>query len=203
MSQELTVEDFYWDEFFWVAELQLSSLRGEHPRLGPYDGQHAYLRGTGLIKLTFAPEGRDDAPLSTTELKLAQWFLDNEAKVIEASLEGIYSIYDSEQEKYGYTGEEKSEYMPDIHHLDDIRKVVNLHSVNIHPISKNSCPYIGLEFACTWDDEHGTGVLLNGSRIVEVGGADTAILLWIAEQDAEKSSKLTLLPLASLAPWRF
>jgi hypothetical protein len=48
-------------------------------------------------------------------------------------------------------------------------------------------PYVGFEFGCTWDDEHGLGVLMHGERVVDVGGAETAFLLWIAERDAESS----------------
>jgi hypothetical protein len=31
------------------------------------------------------------------------------------------------------------------------------------------------------------GVLMHGTRVVKIGGADTAFLLWIAEEDAAKS----------------
>lgn len=38
------------------------------------------------------------------------------------------------------------------------------------------------------DPEHGLGVLTHDTRVVEVGGADTAILLWIARRDAEANN---------------
>ena len=69
---------------------------------------------------------------------------------------------------------------------DDFRNLIGLHSVNVHPLQKDGMPYIGFELGCTWDPEHGLGVLMHGNRVVEIGGADTAILLWIAEKDAEK-----------------
>jgi Domain of unknown function (DUF6985) len=49
---------------------------------------------------------------------------------------------------------------------------------------KDGVSYVGVELFSRWDREHGAGVLVHGSRVVEVGGADTAILLWIAERDA-------------------
>ena len=75
--------------------------------------------------------------------------------------------------------------MPDVSNIDDFRDLIGLHTVYIHQIDKNGVPYIGFEFGCTWDDEHGLGVLMNGNDIVETGGADTAFLLWIAEEDAK------------------
>jgi hypothetical protein len=102
------------------------------------------------------------------------------------SLCSLLKAYPALQEDYGYTEEEKSRYMPNVKSQDDFRNLIGLHSVNVHPLQKDGMPYIGFEFGCTWDPEHGLGVLMNGNRVVEIGGADTAILLWIAENDAEK-----------------
>ena len=59
-------------------------------------------------------------------------------------------------------------------------------AVNVHPIQHQGLPYAGFEFGCTWDDEHGLGVLMHGTRVVKIGGADTAILLWLAKQDRDR-----------------
>lgn len=76
--------------------------------------------------------------------------------------------------------------MPAASSPNDLRALINLHSINVHQVVKNDLPYAGFLFECTWDDEHGLGVLMHGTRVVEIGGADTAILLWIAEADAER-----------------
>ena len=47
---------------------------------------------------------------------------------------------------------------------------------------------MGFKFGCTWDDEHGLGVMTHRGHVVEVGGADTAFLEWIAEADAESGT---------------
>ena len=90
------------------------------------------------------------------------------------------------QEQYGYTGQEETELMPDITSSEDLRALIGLHTVNVHPVQKDGIPYTGFEFGCTWDNEHGLGILMHGTRTVEIGGADSAILLWIARRDAEK-----------------
>lgn len=74
--------------------------------------------------------------------------------------------------------------MPDISSIEDLKSLIGLYAVNVHQIDKGSLPYIGLEFGCAWDEEHGLGVLMHGTRPVEVGASDTALLLWIAKQDA-------------------
>jgi hypothetical protein len=62
--------------------------------------------------------------------------------------------------------------------------LIGLHDVYVHQVLKDGLPYVGYEFGCTWDGEHGLGVLVHGTRVVEVGGAQTAMTLWIAKQDA-------------------
>jgi len=77
--------------------------------------------------------------------------------------------------------------MPRISSVSDLRQLIGLYAVNVHQVVKNDLPYLGFEFGCAWDEEHGLGVLMHGMRAVEVGEGDTAILLWMAEQDAAAS----------------
>jgi hypothetical protein len=46
-------------------------------------------------------------------------------------------------------------------------------------------PYFGVEFACSWDAEHGYGIMFHGTDVVEWGGGDVPNLPWIAAQHAE------------------
>ena len=138
----------------------------------------------GSVTITFAPEGRDKSPLTADEHQLVQWLLDHDTELKSALLAGLLAEYPKQQELYGYEGSERAEYMPDVLSADDFRKLIGLYGVNLHPLQKDGLPYLGFEFGCTWDVEHGLGVLMHGTRVVEVGGADTAILLWIAERDA-------------------
>jgi hypothetical protein len=62
--------------------------------------------------------------------------------------------------------------------------LIGLHTIYVHQVQKAGLPYVGFEFGCTWDTEHGLGALMHGARVVEIGGAETAFLLWIAERDA-------------------
>ncbi len=40
-------------------------------------------------------------------------------------------------------------------------------------------------FGCTWDSEHGLGVMTHKNRIIEIGDASTAFLTWIADKDRD------------------
>ena len=92
-------------------------------------------------------------------------------------------------EQYGYSDEERTTLIHPVADAGDFRRLTGLHAVHVHQVTKDGVPYVGFEFGCTWDDEHGLGILMHGQRAVEIGGADTAFLLWIAEQDAERPQR--------------
>jgi hypothetical protein len=180
----ITREDFDWDEFFWKARVTVLRARGFQSRKGAYGARDTQQPSDGVVDLVFAPEGRGGEPLTDSELELINWFLNNDSEVFDSLVRGVVAQYRSLQDLYDYSLEEKAEYMPDVNSVDDLRSLIGLQSIYVHPLARNGVPYIGFEFGCVWDEEHGLGVLMNGTRVVEVGGADTAILLWIAEKDA-------------------
>jgi len=174
------------EDLWWQTKANLPTWSGFQSRNGPYGSIDSESASNGDVVIVFAPEGRDIEPLNKEETKSVEWLVENEASLSEALLDSLINAYPSLQESYGYTEQEKKEFMPSVSSKDDFRNLIGLHSVNVHPLQKDGVPYIGFEFGCTWDPEHGLGVLMHGSRVVEIGGADTAILLWIAEKDAEK-----------------
>jgi hypothetical protein len=186
MSTEMpqfNLEDGLW----WTATVEVPSWRGFQSRTGNYASRDGAV-SDGRIRLVFAPEGRGTEPLTDAELKAVGWVLDHEASLSNALLSSLLKEYPSLQEQYGYSGKDRTELMPDIKSAEDLRALIGLSSINVHQLQKDGIPYVGFEFGCSWDEEHGLGVLMHGMRTVQIGGADTAILLWIAERDAEKSS---------------
>ena len=180
----LNRDDFTWDEFFWKSQIELPEWAGYLGR-SYHDRRTAGAeRSDGTVDLVFAPEGREDGPLEDHELRLMQWFVDHHEEVSQVALERILASYDTLRDGYGHAEQEQAALAPDISCLDDLRPLVGLHAVDVHNVHLNGIPYIGLEFVCTWDDEHGVGLMMNGTRVVDIGGADTAILRWIAKRDA-------------------
>ena len=113
-----------------------------------------------------------------------QWFLEHEADVSAAAKAAIFNAYGELRESGDFSPQEAEELLPVIANADALRQLIGLYAVNVHQIANGGMPYLGFEFGCTWDQGHGLGVLMHGTRAVAVGGADTAGLLWIAEQDA-------------------
>ncbi len=180
---ELSVKE----EFWWGAELRLWSWEGYQSRHGAYGSIDKSGPSDGTVTLIFAPEGRGLEPLSDQELQLISWFEQNEPMVSDAVKAAIIdwcSPHSADRAARFDFGDD----FPDIRTDQDLKENVGLFAVNIHQMGLGGVPYVGYEFGCEWDAEHGLGVLMHGTRVVEVGFADTAILLWKAEMDAEKVS---------------
>ena len=167
----LTLEN-YW----WVAQAELESW------------VNFCARGLAApsVEVRFAPEGRGVEPLTQAELTLLEWFFAHEEAASTAVQHAILAAYPEIQAGFGFEGEDGQELLPDISTTEGLRSLISLQSVNVHQVSHNGVPYLGFELSCTWDQEHGLGVLMHGTRVVEVGGADTAVLLWLAERDAKR-----------------
>jgi hypothetical protein len=180
---ELTSTDFVWDGYFWKTTVRLPVWQGFQSRQGVYGSKNTDQPPDGSVALIFAPEGRDESPLLDSELHLVLWAVQHAEEMQRSLLEKLLVEYPAIQKKY--RGFARPEDLPPIHSTHDFKSIIGLHGVNVHQIERQGLPYVGLEFGCSWDGEHGLGALMHGTRVVEIGGADTAILLWIAEKDAK------------------
>lgn len=71
----------------------------------------------------------------------------------------------------------------DTNSIHDFRKLMLPRRIYILDIEKNNLSYIGFSFLCSWDEEHGYGVMMHKNRVVKMGTEETAFLSWVAEED--------------------
>lgn len=113
------------------------------------------------------------------------YFVEQQSSILNIAINKIYLNYLSWQEEYGYDEDEKPSLMPDLTCIEDLKSLIKPQKVYIMDIEMESIAYCGIDFQCRWDDEHGLGIMFHKSRIVKVGGSDTAFMTWIAEEDKE------------------
>jgi hypothetical protein len=165
--------EFTFKDFWWQADVRFSAWSD-------------FTQG-GMIVLRFASEGRDEAPMDADEVALATWVEDHQERQKPPLLSAVLEAYPDFRRQFfeDYDINENEEDLPTITSEDALAEVITLKEINVHQISKDGVPYVGYQFSCTWDEEHGLGVLMHDKRVIEVGGSDTAYLLWIAESDRD------------------
>lgn len=129
----------------------------------------------------------EDKEITQEHILAYQFILDNQKDILIAIFEELLKVYPKWQDDYGYDEDDKAEFMPYINTIEDLYRLIKPIGIHIICQSKESISYVGYEFDCTWDDEHGFGAMLHKDRIVEIGQADTAILTWIARRDFERN----------------
>ncbi|WP_425077861.1 DUF6985 domain-containing protein [Psychroserpens sp. S379A] len=111
------------------------------------------------------------------------YVIENQETIKEIILVALLKKYPEIQNTYDYEPDEKEEIMPDISNINEFKTLIGLsrlHFVNVH---KDNVGYVGFEFGCEWDDEHGLGIMTYMDRVIKIGGADCSFLQWVAEED--------------------
>lgn len=148
---------FTWDKYFWTVHVRLPSWDAFRDRSGVFGSLAAGgTPGERLTPLHFSTV-EDEEPMTPDDLASAKWVVENEAAVADALLASLVKEYPRLQEQSCYGVEEYDEFMPNVSSPEGFRSMIGLHSVTLHPLVKDGVPYIGFEFGCTWDDEHGKG----------------------------------------------
>jgi hypothetical protein len=125
----------------------------------------------GLFELQVV-DREGDGPSVSQERALLQ-FVHNQQLLCPVIIDAIFDYYRSHRENWR-TGDESLDdiTVPPVQSPDDLRRLIRLDSLFVLDMSRDDLPLIGLCFACSWDIEHGLGVLIHGTRLVEVGEND-------------------------------
>ena len=121
-------------------------------------------------------------PIHETALRFLQ---ENQIEILVEILNSLLSYYPQLQEDYGYEGEEKEEFMPDVHDIRDFVGLVTPTQIHLLNVEVEGVGYVGYQFQCSWDEEHELGIMTHKTRVVEIGDEDSAFLSWIAEEDRD------------------
>ncbi len=180
-----------WDEFSWMGRIVLPSWAGFQAREGAYASVSSDSASDGDTWLFVHPKDHQaQTPPLPEQVEAFRFLLENEGAVAQSVLQGIFAKYPEWRElfldaDFRDDDEEEEDLIPEIERPEQLRTLIGLSIVHVLNVAKDGTAYTGFEFGCTWDEEHGLGVMAHRGRVVEVGGADTSFLEWIAEQDAK------------------
>ncbi|WP_426476015.1 DUF6985 domain-containing protein [Chryseobacterium sp. CBSDS_008] len=108
---------------------------------------------------------------------------ENQEKILKNILNELLKQYPELQQTYGYQEGDKRDFMPDINDISGFSDLLSPTCFYVTSVVKDGYPYIGFGFTCSWDSEHGLGIMTCKDRIVETGGAEVAFNTWAAEED--------------------
>jgi hypothetical protein len=62
--------------------------------------------------------------------------------------------------------------VPPVQSPDDLKRLIRLQHLSVLDMSTDECSLSAFNFACSWDIDHGLGVLIHGANVVEVADSD-------------------------------
>ncbi len=178
---------------FGEAPNELLSLEGEvelvawkefQNRSGPYASSSQQENSTGLFKIDVGGDMVVETPTITPEhLAAYEHLLADQEKVRSSILASILNWYSELRPRVFREVEEIGWSMPEVHQTHDFRRLIGLSSIHLMNVHRDGMAYVGYEFGCSWDEEHGLGLMMHGDRVVDTGHADSSFLTWVAERD--------------------
>lgn len=128
----------------------------------------------GMATLMVMPEDPGcPEPPTDAQMQALSFLLESCKHVTAALLVALRRHYDEWRPRYeDFLGEEIERLMPAIKTDTELLPLIELQSVYVHPAESEGVAYIGMGFRCTWDVEHGLGVILHRDTVVEIEGAD-------------------------------
>lgn len=114
-------------------------------------------------------------------------YLQENQEIILTNLHNeLLKKYPELQKIYNYSEENKQDFMPDLNNIQGFADLLSPINFYVTAVVKEDYPYIGFGFSCSWDGEHGLGIMTHKDRIVEIAGADMAFDTWTAEKDLKQ-----------------
>ncbi|WP_378184288.1 DUF6985 domain-containing protein [Aquimarina sp. SS2-1] len=104
-------------------------------------------------------------------------FLKENSELIRDSLlNGLLEEYPNAKKIY-------EDFMPEINTIADYKNNLGVAFLHIMDSEKDDHAYVGFELGCSWDDEHGVGVMMHKDRVVKIGLADESFNHWNCYHD--------------------
>ena len=170
----------------WEGEIKLESWKGFQNRNGPYGSIDSAEPSDGTSKIRVENESKTDKQgISQGQIAAINFLIENEAMVQAKIIEHLLPFYSQLRIDWGV---EEEDWMPEISSAESFKQMIGLSWIHILEVEKNGVAYLGFELGCTWDDEHGLGIMLHKDSIIKMGGADVSFSQWIAKKDLEGNS---------------
>jgi hypothetical protein len=147
-----------------------------------WDGSIDLVFGRNAV-LTVTPHDPSISRIpSEVQCQAMDFHLEHGQEVFSAVLAALQPYYDQMRPEYlSFLGSKAESLMPAVESVEQLSRLIDLRHVHVHPWTKDGVGYVGLQFGCTWDREHGFGVLMHRDRVVSVGSADVSFA-WSPEE---------------------
>jgi len=168
----------------WTGRDVFTAWSGTQERHGGYTSRSSSKPSNGSVLLNIPRLDEDDAnprPPAPEQVAAYAYFKEHQAEVTDAVMAALLKDYGKLRRQW--LKHDPDLELPEITSAEEMRKNVGLGTLHMFDIARKGVAYFGLELGCTWDEEHGAGVVLLRNRVLAVGQADTSFDTSVAIAD--------------------
>ncbi|BHH82383.1 DUF6985 domain-containing protein [Desulforhopalus sp. 52FAK] len=159
------------DEYFKYTSTIVDGFAGLQIRNGMYGSVSSSEASDGEVH--FCCDKELDTELF---LSIVNWVDANGKELLETSLKSFVEQYWEMRDLVieSLIDEDPDEVVPEISSFADLAKLCGIVAIHVKGSGTRSEPRFGIEFGCTWEDEHGAGVSFSGLKVIESGQGSEA-----------------------------
>jgi len=131
------------------------------------------------VDVNIKDELNDDPDPLPEQIAAINYVLQNQEAILHTMLGRLFEDYEGIRADYGYD----DELLPPIDKPEDLLQSIEFGALYVLLAHRDGVAYVGFEGYCSWDEEHGIGIMMHKDRLVHWGGADEAFSSWRARQD--------------------
>ncbi len=152
--------------------INLPAWKGYESRNGFYGSIDSNKESDGTIKVHIIGESVDYVHLLSQSQFNAIRFLKEKAEQIRDSiLNELYAEYPNTKEIY-------KDLISEIRTIADYKNNLGVAFIHVMDCEKDNHSYVGFELSCSWDEEHGIGVMMHKDKVVKIGLAEESFNHW-------------------------
>ncbi|GJD95512.1 DUF6985 domain-containing protein [Methylobacterium iners] len=101
-----------------------------------------------------------------------RWLEHSEAELAESILKALVAHLPILRDRYDFLdADERERVLPLDATPKTLRRHTRLRGITTQAVH-SATPYFGIALDCAWDEEHGLGLVLCGTEVIEIGGTD-------------------------------
>ncbi len=145
--------------------INLPAWEGFESRNGFYGSKDSETKSKGDIRVHIIGTLRESTYfLSQAQFNAIKFLKENSELIRDSLLNALLNDYPNAKEIYG-------DLMPEIKTLVDYKDNIGITFIHVMDSEKDNYAYIGFELGCSWDSEHGAGVMMHKDKVIKVGEA--------------------------------
>ncbi len=164
-------------ERYMEGEIVLDAWEGSQSRAGSYSSKDTDKPSSGRVKVHV--EAVWNAPhwiITEEQLNALRYLKQHDAMIRDSIFCALFDDLPNLRETY-------ADDIPDLLSPHDLFPYIGLGTVHVMDVHKDGFAYLGFELGCTWDEEHGAGVMTYRDRVLELGQVDASFVTHAAEED--------------------